>query len=72
MYSSHKINKGDVLALQFAMHACPVRLLDAPMAPLAAPVGVKRRLRVSSVHGRSAAARRSPALFAALQSLSHR
>ena len=36
--------KGDVLALQFAMHAGPVRLLDPPMAAFAAPAGVERRL----------------------------
>ena len=33
-----------MLALQFAMHVGPVRLGDPPMAALAAPAGVERRL----------------------------
>ena len=39
-----------MLALQFAMHAGPIRLLDAPMAALAAPTGVERRLQRRVVH----------------------
>ena len=42
--------QGDVLALQFAMHAGPIGLLDAPMAALAAPAGVERRLQRRVVH----------------------
>jgi hypothetical protein len=34
-----------VLALQFAMHAGPIRLSDPPMASFAAPAGVERRLK---------------------------
>ncbi|TXT42270.1 MAG: hypothetical protein FD139_3747 [Methylocystaceae bacterium] len=39
-----------MLALQLAMHVCPVRLFDAPVTALAAPVGVKRRLQRVVVH----------------------
>ena len=42
--------QGDVLALQFAMHAGPVWFLDPPMAALAAPAGVERRLQRLVVH----------------------
>ena len=42
--------QGDVLALQFAMHAGPIRLLDPPMAAFAAPAGVERRLQRRVVH----------------------
>ena len=64
-------HQGDVLALQLAMHACPIRLLDAPMAPFAAPVSVKRRLQRIVVH----AVRQRPGKSGALrplQSLPHR
>ena len=40
----------DVLALQFAMHAGPIRLCDAPVAPFAAPAGVERRLQRAVAH----------------------
>ena len=40
-----------MLALQFAMHGSPVRLLDAPMAALTPTAGVKRRLERPVVHG---------------------
>src|ERR1700759_1260664 len=36
--------EGDVLALEFAMHAGPIRLGDPPVAALAAAAGVERRL----------------------------
>jgi hypothetical protein len=42
--------QGDVLALQLAMHAGPIGLLDAPMATLAAPAGVERRFQRRVVH----------------------
>ena len=42
--------QGDVLALQFAMHAGPIRLRDPPMAAFAAPVGVERRFQRALVH----------------------
>ena len=42
--------QGDVLALQFAMHAGPIRLCDAPVAPFAAPAGVERRLKRAVAH----------------------
>ena len=42
--------QGDVLALQFAMHAAPIRLCDPPMAPFAAPAGVERRLQRAVAH----------------------
>jgi hypothetical protein len=42
--------QGDVLALQLAMHAGPIRLLDAPVTPLAAPAGVERRPERRVVH----------------------
>ena len=42
--------QGDVLALQFVMHAGPVRFLDPPMAAFAASAGVERRLQRLVVH----------------------
>ena len=42
--------QGDVLALQFAMHAGPIRLCDAPVAPFAASAGVERRLQRAVAH----------------------
>src|SRR6476660_5601665 len=44
--------QGDVLALQFATHAGPVRFLDPPMAAFAASAGVERRLQRLVVHAR--------------------
>ena len=42
--------QGDVLAPQFAMRAGPIWLLDAPVAPFAAPTGVERRLKRAVAH----------------------
>ena len=62
-----------MLALQFAMHAGPVRFLDPPMAAFAAPVGVGRRLQRLVVHvvrqGPGRAARRNRRAVEAIDAL---
>ena len=63
--------QGDVLALQLAMHARPVRLRDPPMAPFAAPGGVERRLQRVVVHSLRQRPGQSGALRA-LDRLPHR